>query len=120
MSERDGNKVPETTCATSSGSATSVASSGAGADGDNELVDIRGKLVPASPIKYMEYLLVSFVMSVSFFAYFRISNLHFHIHMYKGKYPWFRCRCKQLQSVVNLCIRSVQIVQSSQLIDCNL
>ena len=49
-----GDKVPETTCATSSGSSTSVGSGNT----DNEIVDIRGKLVPASPIKYMDYLVV--------------------------------------------------------------
>ena len=47
------DKGADTTAATASSSATSVASSD---KGENEIVDVRGKLVPASPLKYMEYL----------------------------------------------------------------
>ena len=43
----------DSTAATASGSATSVGSSD---KGENEIVDVRGKLIPTSPLKYMEYL----------------------------------------------------------------
>ena len=45
-------KSQNETSATASGSATSVA------DGGVEIVDVRGKLIPESPAKYMEYLVV--------------------------------------------------------------
>ena len=47
----------DSTAATASGSATSVASGG---KGENEIVDVRGKLIPTSPLKYMEFLEVCY------------------------------------------------------------
>ena len=48
-----GERNVDSTRATASGSATSVASAD---KGENEIVDVRGKLIPTSPLKYMEYL----------------------------------------------------------------